>query len=260
MDRARLAGASGPRRGWWTGGSDTGRANGKGEPLSRTVVPPLLALATLFACKFTIDPDQPVAIEVILPDSSRVEVTDMVRPRARALNGLGDSIAAQVSWSSLDTALVVLDSATGVSLAKAVGTARLQARTGALRSNPQNVFVLPPLDSVRVDGAVRDTVTLAQADSLSDSLRVKVFAPAQGTEPLRSRRVVYAATIFPAAGATVTFVPLDTVKTNTAGIALAQLRLVPGPVPDSVRVSATVRRFDGTLVPDSVKFVVEFRP
>lgn len=196
----------------------------------------------------------------MLPDSGRVEVTDTYRPSGRALNGLGDSVQAQLYWSSLDTTLTVLDSATGVSLASAVGTARLQARTGTLRSNPQNIFVLPPLDSVRVDGVVRDTVTLAQPDSLSDSLRVRVFAPAQGTEPLRSRRVVYAATIFPAAGATVTFVPLDTVKTNSAGIAVAQLRLVTGPVPDSVLVSATVRRVDGTLVPDSVKFVVEFRP
>jgi hypothetical protein len=188
-------------------------------------------------------------------------MSDTLHPTARALNGRGDSVAAQIFWASLDTAVVtVLDSSTGSTRAKAPGTGRLQARAGSLRSNPQNVFVLPHLDSARADGAVRDTVTLSAPDSLSDSLRVKVFAPAQGTEPLRGRRVVYAATIFPAAGTTVTFVPLDTVKTTVAGVAIARLRLVTGPAPDSVVVSATVRRFDGSLVPDSVKFVVEFRP
>src|SRR5260221_2177390 len=38
------------------------------------------------------------------PDSGRVEVTDTFRPRGRALNGLGDSVQADLFWSSLDTA------------------------------------------------------------------------------------------------------------------------------------------------------------
>ena len=68
-----------------------------------------------------------MAIEIVLPDSGRVEVTDTFRPGGRALNGLGDSVQAPLHWSSLDTALVVLDSATGISIATVVGTARLQA-------------------------------------------------------------------------------------------------------------------------------------
>src|SRR6266702_3972146 len=42
----------------------------------------------------------------------------------------------------LDSTLDVIDSTTGVSLAKVVGTARMQARTGNLFSNPQTVQVL----------------------------------------------------------------------------------------------------------------------
>jgi len=89
-----------------------------------------------------------VAIEIVLPDSGRVEVTDTFRPSARALNGLGDSVQAQLFWSSLDTTLQVLDSTTGVSLAKRVGTGRLQARTGKLFSNTQTVQLLARLDSI----------------------------------------------------------------------------------------------------------------
>lgn len=258
MDRARGAGASGPRRGWWTGGSGSRGAHRKGEPLSRTVATPLLALATLFACQLNIDPDQPVAIDVILPDSGRVEITDTFRPRARALNGLGDSVAAQVFWSSLDTALLaVLDSSTGASLAKAVGTARLQARVGALRSNPQAVTVLATLDSMLAGGPTRDTVFVS-ADSLSDSLQVMAFASGGAAT---GRRVVYAATIYPASGPVITLLPKDTVFTTSAGAAATQVRLRPGAVPDSVVVTATMRRLSGTQIPGSpVTFVVEFRP
>jgi hypothetical protein len=198
---------------------------------------------------------------VVLPDSGRIEITDTLRPRARALNGRGDSVAAAVVWASLDTAvLIVVDSTTGVAYAQTVGTARLQARVGTLRSNPQNVFVLPALTSVQADGPTRDTVTLSAPDALSDSLLVKVAAPAAGTDPLRSRPVGYAATVYPAGVATVRFVPGDTVKTGATGIAAAQLGFTAGVAPDSVVVVATLRRPNGTVVPDPVKFVVEFRP
>ena len=210
------------------------------------------------------DPDQAVAIEVVLPDSGRVEVTDTFRPRGRGLNGLGDSVQAQLYWSSLDTALAVLDSTTGVSLPKAVGTARLQARTGNLFSNPQTVRILERLDSIRAVGAARDTVFVTPvppdtaADSLSDSLRVQAYA--FGGIP-SNRRVVYAFTIFPDSGSVVTLVPNDTVLTNTTGLAATRVRLQKGgTVPDSVVVTATMRHVNRTLLPDTVTFVVEFRP
>jgi len=224
----------------------------------------LLALAGLLACRLKTDPDQAVAVEVILPDSGRVEITDTYRPRGRALNGVGDSVAAQLYWSSLDTAFIaVLDSATGVSLAKAVGSGRLQARVGALPSNPQSVSVLAKLDSLRAGSATRHTVFVTPvppntlADSLSDSLTVQAFA--HPSDPV-NRRVVYVATTYPSSDSTVTLLPSDSVLTNSAGVAVARVKLRKGPAPDSVVVTATMKRLDGTVIPDSVTFVVEFRP
>ncbi len=199
----------------------------------------------------------------MLPDSGRIEVTDTLRPRARALNGRGDSVAATITWASLDTAIVaVVDSTTGVTYAKAIGTGRLQARAGTLRSNPENVFIIPPLDSAYAAGGIHSIVTVSAPDSLSDSLVVQVAAPSQGTNPLASRRVSFAVdSIYPAVVTTLTFVPRDTVKTGTDGKAAAQLRLTAGTQPDSVVVKATLRHIDGSLVQGTpVRFVVEFRP
>lgn len=201
-----------------------------------------------------------MAIEVVLPDSGRIEVTDTLRPRARALNGRGDSVAATITWASLDTLLAV-DSLTGVSVALTVGTARLQARAGTLRSNPENVFILPPVDTAYAAGPTHVFVGPAP-DSLSDSLLIRVGAAALGTNPLAGRRVVYAVdSIYPAGGTTLTFVPRDTVKTGTDGRAAARLQLVAGTRPDSVVVRATLRRLDGSDVPGTpVRFLVEFQP
>jgi hypothetical protein len=205
------------------------------------------------------DLNQVVALEVVFPDSGRLEVGDTLRPGARALNGRGDSVAAQIFWSSLDTAIVsVVDSTTGVTLAKAIGTGRLQARFGSLRSNPQNVFVFVRLTSATAEGPIRDTIIVSAPDSLSDSLAVKAWA---GTSGASGRPVVYTMTIYPAGDTTVTLVPKATVPTDANGIAFARLRYDTGPLLDSVVVTAAVRRPNGTDVPGSpVRFVVEFQP
>jgi hypothetical protein len=215
----------------------------------------LLLLGAVFACKVSYEPDQPVAIAIILPDSARVEVTDTYRPRAIALNAVGDSIQADIFWASLDTAgLAVVDSATGASLAKAAGSARLQARTDRLISNPQSVTILARLDSMAADTLTRDST----ADTLSIPLRIKTIAVGGNAS---GRRVIYSVTTYPASGPVVTLVPRDTVLTGADGKASVQARLRPGPIPDSVVVTATMRKFHGDSLPGSpVTFVVEFRP
>ena len=196
---------------------------------------------------------------MVFPDSGRLEIGDTLRPHARALNGHGDSVAAQAYWTSLDTAIVtVVDSGTGVTFGKAIGTGRLQARFGVLRSNPENVFVFARLDSATAAGPSRDTVTVSTPDSVSDSLLVKAWAGPSGAP---GRPVAYTLAIYPAGATTVTFVPKATVLTDANGITAVRLRLTQGPVPDSVVVSAAVRRPNGTDVPGSPRlFVVEFRP
>ncbi|HEV8510143.1 MAG TPA: hypothetical protein VGQ48_06775 [Gemmatimonadales bacterium] len=204
-----------------------------------------------------------MAIEIVLPDSGRVEFSDTLRPSARALNAVGDSVAAEIFWTSLDTTLVVVDSTTGTTFAKALGTGRLQARVGNLFSNPQTVSILAKLDSLRAASATRDTVFVTPvppdtgADSLSDSLTVQAFA--HPIAPV-NRRVVYVATTYPASDSTITLLPNDSVLTTSVGVAAARVKWRKGPVPDSVVVTATMKRLDGTAVPDSVTFVVEFRP
>ncbi len=219
----------------------------------------MLVLAAVCACKINVDQNQPVAIAITLPDSGRVEVTDTFRPRGRALNGLGDSVQADLFWSSLDTAtLAVVDSTTGVSISKVIGTARLQARTGNLFSNPQTVNVLARLDSMRPTGEVRDTVLAT--DSLSDSLSVQVFA-LNGAIPANRRVVFVVADTFPSGGPGVTLVPHDTVFTNGTGLAAVRVRRPTGAVPDSVVITVTMKHVNQTTVNGSpVTFVVEFRP
>lgn len=230
----------------------------------------LLSGLLLVACKVTTDLNQVVAVEVVLPDSGRIELTDTLLATGRALNGLGDSVGGQqIYWASLDTAIIaVLDSASGVTITKSVGVGRLQARVGDLRSNPQNVTVLARLDSMLALSAVRDTIDLApdstgKVDSLSAPLQIAAFAT--GGVP-SGRRVVYRATTFAAGDTVVTFVPNDSVlttATSTSAVGSTQLllRLHAGPVPDSVLVTATMRRLDGTQIPGSpVTFVVAISP
>ena len=223
-------------------------------------------MAAAAACgQLGTDLNQVVALEVFFPDSGRLEIGDILHPSARALNGHGDSVAAQVFWTSLDTGIVaVVDSATGVTLSKTIGTGRLQARFGGLRSNPENVFVFARLDSASAAGATRDTVvvtppdTTTKADSLSDSLIVKAWA---GTSGAPGRPVVYTAAIYPPGATTFKFLPRATVLTDANGIAVARFKFTAAPVPDSVVVSAAVKRPNGSDVPGSpVRFVVEFRP
>jgi hypothetical protein len=200
---------------------------------------------------------------VVLPDSGRVEVTDSFFPSARALNGTGDSLPATVFWSSLDTLIIrIQDSTTGVSLGDSVGTGRLQARVDQLRSNPQQVFVIPRLDAMAAASPDHDTLDVTPTDSTVDSLSnpLKIQTVAFGGTAA-NRRVIYAFTTYPAGGPVVTLVPRDTVATLADGTASVQVRLHPGTLPDSVVVSATMQRFHGGPLPGSpVTFVVEFRP
>ena len=222
----------------------------------------MVTLALVLACKINTDVSQPVAIEIRLPDSGRVELTETFRPTARALNGIGDSVQAAFVWASLDTAiLAVLDSMTGVSRSKTLGTARLQARTGNLISNPQSVTVLPYLDSIRVLGVARDTVFVTPAaDSLSDSLVVQAYGGG-GAIPA-NRRVIFTPNTFPASAPAATLLPQDTIVTNpSSGVAAVQVRLRSGTVPDSVVVTVIMLHLDSTAVSGSpLTFVVEFRP
>ena len=218
----------------------------------------LFAVVAVVACKVSTNLDQVIALDITVPYGGQVEFKDTIVPGARALNGHGDSVQADFKWVSLSTNLVVLDSATGATLGDATGTGTLQAQVGPLRSNPVTVTVIPRVDSAQAIPPDRDTVIVSQPDSLSDTLSVQLFASPSAAV---NRKVVFTATTYPASGPTVTFVPRDTVSSNSSGVALVQLKFLGGTVPDSVIVTASVRRPDGTPIPGpNASFVVEFRP
>ncbi|HEY6209250.1 MAG TPA: hypothetical protein VIW28_09330 [Gemmatimonadales bacterium] len=221
------------------------------------------------------DLDQVVAIEVSV--DSVVEELDTLRPHARALDGRGDSVATPIYWAALDTNLMVLDSATGLTLGRRPGTGRLQARAGPLPSNPIAIRVLAAADTLvaPVPTHTVDTVTISATtppDSLSDSLKVELadtVSTPPSTVPLAGRPITYAI-IYPATPGPVTLVTsdtahalvtVDTVITSSAGTAAVRARLL-APLPsDSVVITASARRAVGTTVPGSpVTFVVRFLP
>lgn len=191
---------------------------------------------------------------MIVPDSGRVEVLDTLRPHARALNGRGDSTAAQIIWSALDTTLQVADSLAGVFVGRAPGPGRIQARAGSLVSNPVTITVVAALDSIRVTGP--DTVVVT--DSLSDSLQIQAYATPGGST---AGRTIILTITFPLGAPGLTLVPDDTVRTSTSGLAVFQVRASGITRPDTVVVSASAQHANGTPVPGSpLTFVVEFVP
>ncbi len=185
---------------------------------------------------------------MIVPDSGRVEVLDTLRPHARALNGRGDSTAAQIVWSALDTSIAIVDSLTGTTVGRVVGTGRIQARAGNLRSNPVTVTVLAPFDSIHVTGP--DTVTVPAPDSLSDSLKIQ----AVGAPGSTAGRAIALSITFPPGAPGLTLVPGETVRTNGSGLAVFQVRASGITRPDTVGITATARHGS------PITFVVEFVP
>ena len=238
----------------------------------------VLALAASATCsKLGTDPNEVVAIVSAVRDS--LEEYDTLTPQATALNGAGQPVGAAILWASLDTALTVVDAASGRTVARVIGTTgQLQARVGTLASTPLPVRTLAAADTLFATAATTvDTVTLSDStppDSLSGPLSVELAdtvrsaAGGDSIVALAGRPVVYAIG-FAAATDTVTLVTtdtaharvaVDTVATSFAGIASVKLRLLSGALPDSVVVLARAWRAVGTPVPDSVAFVVRFRP
>ncbi len=224
----------------------------------------------------TLGTDLNRVIEIDVVVDSAVEEADTARGRAVALSAGGDTVAAAFVWGSLDPAfLAVADSANGVFVGKQPGTARLQARTGDLRSNPISIHVTAAADTITAATATHDTISVTgpAPDSLSDSLAVllqdTVTTPTPAV-PLANRPVTFAITSAPS-GLIATLVTddtthsgstIDTVRTSAAGIASVKVRyLGGGTLPDSVVVTARARRAVGTEVPGSpITFVVRLQP
>jgi hypothetical protein len=233
----------------------------------------ILVLAAAVACGNLGDLGAVLALEVAAPDS--LEEYDTLRPRARALDGHGDSVRATILWSTLDTAVLsLLDSTTGKTIVRGVSptAGRLLARTSGVISNVISIRPLAAADTLFAAGAT--ALTLRRADSLSDSLKVELadtVATSTGslTVPLAGRPITYTI-VYPATAGPVTLVGRDTshslvtaasVAAGSTGIAFVKVRLLGPVAPDSVVVTAGARRAIGTIVRGSpVTFTVRFVP
>jgi len=129
-------------------------------------------------------------------------------------------------------------------------------------------------DTLLAAAPLADTVHVSAVppDSLSDSLSVQVGDTSGATgaiTPLPGRAVVFAITAPQTPGPVTlvtsdtgrTLVTTDTVKTDARGIAAVKLRLIAGPAPASVEVTASAKRGVSARLPGSpVRFTVRFEP
>jgi hypothetical protein len=103
-----------------------------------------LGLGLLGCSALPTDSDGVVALEIRTQGPVSLPLGEQVILRARALDINGDSIPALIRWRTADTALVVLDSLSGIIQGRATsGQARVQAAVGTLRSDVLVITLLP---------------------------------------------------------------------------------------------------------------------
>jgi hypothetical protein len=222
----------------------------------------------------------------VVPLAGRPVVYRLLHPAAGA-----------VTLVTNDTAHTLADSVAGVSNAQGVAAAKVRmllpdtlpdsvvvlasARRAVgttLAGSPATFVVrfrsVPVADTLVAVGPTEDTLHLSALppDSSSDSLRVEVGDTATGSTtitPLAARPVVFTITSpTPPGPVTLTtsdtahaLVTTDTVLTDARGIAAVRLRLVGGPAPASVTVTAAAKRGVSARLPGSpVRFTVRFLP
>ncbi len=203
------------------------------------------------------------AVTLVTQDTGRALAT--VDTAATNVQGVGFVKVRLLAPDTIPDSVVVVASAR-----RAVGT--------VLAGSPDTFVVrfraVPVADTLVAAGPTEDTLHLSAlpADSLSDSLRVEVGDTTTGTTtitPLPGRPVVFTITSPTPAGPVTlaasdtarALVTVDTVTTDAQGIAAVRLRLVGGPAPASVTVTAAARRGVSTRLPGSpIRFTVRFVP
>lgn len=216
---------------------------------------PLLAAAALACSNITDVGNGIVALDVKVPPRLEVEVGDTVQLSARALDRNGDSVAAEITWSTPDTTVSVTP-ATGLVAGLAPGTGRVQAVEGTLVSDFLTFTVLAHADSLALHAGT--AVTVEPAAAASPALAAQLIGPV-GTS-LAGHRLIYTVIdppLFDAAVLTATFPNggfADTVITAADGTPTAPLTLnrVTGVTPPaSATVQVTALRPSGAAIPGS---------
>lgn len=213
----------------------------------------------------------PVAIEFAAPTSPSVEEGDTLLLTVRVLDRAGDVVTdAPVVLAVLDTAYLLVDSANlgviGRAPTSGSTTARLVAVSGALRSDPLGIRVLAAADTLK--GSPTTALTVAAADSQSGLLSVTMqdLTTTPGTPVALTGRSVRFTLTSPAyadlasARAVLSNDSLGATVLTASGTASVTVKRRQSPQPDSVVMTASAIRGNGTVVPGSpVRFVVRFQ-
>lgn len=83
-----------------------------------------------------------VALELRTPLAITLKAGESVTLKARALNSAGDSVAADIFWTTADTSISVDEQGTVTAL-QGTGSGRVQAATGTLRSELVSITLQP---------------------------------------------------------------------------------------------------------------------
>ena len=219
---------------------------------------PLFAAAALACSNITDVGNGIVALDVKVPPRLEVEVGDAVQLSARALDRNGDSVAAEITWSTPDTTVSVTP-ATGLVAGLAPGTGRVQAAEGTLVSDFLTFTVLAHADSLALPAG--SSVTVAPDAPSSPSLAAQLLGPAGVS--LAGHRLIYTVVdppLIDAAVLTVTFPNgsfADTVTTAADGTAPVTLNRVTGvTAPASATVVVTALRPSGAAIPGSGQSII----
>ncbi len=266
-----------------TGGTGRLVAKGGGLVSNPLAIRTLAAADTVLAepTVDTVDIAGPTALDS-LSDSLTIEIADTVtaaaanpivplagRPVVYTL--VHPSVAGPVTLVTQDTAHALADTVTAVSSVSGIAGTTVPGSPDTFVVRFRGVAVA---DTLLAAAPLADTVHVSAVppDSLSDSLSVEVGDTSGATgsiTPLPDRAVVFAIAA-PQTPGPVTLVTSDTartlvttttVKTDARGIAAVKLRLIAGPAPASVEVTASAKRGVSARLPGSpVRFTVRFEP
>jgi hypothetical protein len=229
-------------------------------------------LGVLAACSdITAGEGGVVALEVRPPVPPQVEVGDTIQLSARALDRNGDSIAAAITWRTVDPANVFIEPATGRVTGVTPGTiGRVQAVETTLASDIISLTVVAGADTVEVPDApiVVDALTAISAP-LAARVAARSDTAVSGFAGVPGRAMIYtivdpvfadpAARTVEITGSGLT----ATVQSGPDGFPIAPVtlsRIAGQTAPATVLVEVSVARRSGALVPGSGRrFTVTFQ-
>lgn len=139
----------------------------------------LAALAAAPACSEISDSDGIIALAVSVPSDRTLEVGETAELAAWGLTPEGDSVAADVTWVTVDTTVDI--DAAGLVTALFPGSGRVQAQSGPIVSNPitftvtatPDTLILPePATLVVAAGELSSAPLLPRLETLDPSVPV----------------------------------------------------------------------------------------